>query len=490
MLMLFVVPVYAADASEELLTSWDIGDADGYKSNTSEVDEFFSESPQLTLSSANVLKSDLQEYNASQKAYLTDLVLSHNAGNVEISGTLTLNGSSYLIDSVGDYYRNEPTEHSANADNLIFCEFEDTEEIHFVQFRIDKDVPQIASKHQSNDSLVTIILQLVDTENLVQLQQGIDASVFDELYELEPAVQLEGDELVSKIISLYSVRNNLMNVPDDSVKQESFELGSQGTEQISTIATASATHNGWKNLINALNSNGSVALSNYSSSIDTSFFTGGGWKYNNGWNNGVGYSFSSYSVANGSSEYLVQFALLEHTTHSHTYNNADIWNTGLQSEYYDGLVARYTPYDGQLTVLYYSWGLTLNNLELSINKLTNSAFFINRYVDCSYVISGNMVRAALVLVPYVSTIADVFEYALETETNQTAESTQLFPDTYAGQIQLYGGNKIIRGLYATTGSNSLKASDHFINMVGNIKYNTSNGTEWTYTYKYLTYHNL
>jgi hypothetical protein len=486
MVMMLSTPVYANNSLENSLTSWIIGDVDGYKSNTSEISEFFSESPQLTLSSANTIESNLLGYNISNQAFLTDLILAYNAGHVEINGTLVLNGSSYPLNSVGDYYRNETTERSAEADNLILCEFEDTDEIHFVQFRIDKAVPQITNSRQPNVSLVTIILQLVNTGNLIQFQQGIDASLFDELYELESNIQLEGEELDNKIISLYSVRNNLLDVPIDSAMQETSEFFTQSTDV--QMSTASASITGWRYLIDALNSYGSVNLNNYGNIVDTSFFTGGGWKFENGWDNGVGYSLSSYSIANGSNEYLTQFSLLDCSTQSYSYNSNDIWHTGMQMDYYGGLIVSYTPSNGNLSVDYYNYGIRHNDVELTINKLTNSAFFINRSVGRLYEASGNIVRAALVVVPYFSTIADVFDHAYEM--NQTVGSgPALFPDTYLGQVQLYGSDKIIRGLYVTTtSSNWLKSSGHYINVEGNIKFNTS--TNWDYRYRYTSYHNL
>jgi hypothetical protein len=110
-------------------------------------------------------------------------------------------------------------------------------------------------------------------------------------------------------------------------------------------------------------------------------------------------------------------------------------------------------------------------------------------VGRSYATSGNIVRAALVLVPYVSDIADVFDHVQETNQSQLAEP-YIFPDTYAGQVQLYGGNKIIRGIYATTESNWLKSPGHFINVAGKVKYNKNTGANWEFAYRYVDYHNL
>jgi cephalosporin hydroxylase len=239
-------------------------------------------------------------------------------------------------------------------------------------------------------------------------------------------------------------------------------------------------------LINDLNDYGYVTLSNYSSTIDTSFFTGGGWLYNDGWSSGVGYAFASYSVANGSSEYLTQFSFAEIITQSHSYNGLDIWHSGLQMNYYDGMIVKYTPSDGKLTVLYYDWGTAIYSAEITINRLSSSAFFINRSVGRSYETSGSIVRAALVIVPYASTIAEVFDHVQEMNQNVNSPP-EIFPDTFSGQTQLYGANNIIRGIYATTSaSNRLTTSGHYINVEGNFRYNTSTTTSLEYRYRYLS----
>jgi hypothetical protein len=235
------IAAYADNGLGDSLVTWDIGDVDGYKSNTSEIDEFFGELSQLTPSSSNTMETDLLGCDTANFAHLTNLNIAYNNGYVEVNGILQLNESSYQISSVGSFYKNEITDRAAEVDNLILCEFEDTDEIHFVQIRIDKALLPVNSKRKTNNAVLTITLQLIETEELLQFQEVIPLSLFEELYEMESASQLAGEELDVKILSLYNVRNNLLGAADE-INEDLLIESDVITLSTSSLILAAATH--------------------------------------------------------------------------------------------------------------------------------------------------------------------------------------------------------------------------------------------------------
>lgn len=394
---------------------------------------------------------------------LSSIKLLYEDGKLVLQGALAY--TSKIIDFVssGDLYENEKTDNADTYGNLILGDMSDFYNVHFVQLKIDKD-----------KSCIIIILQMNDTKQLMQFQIQIDSSIFDKLSHLQKK-QLSGPALEKKLIELYSVADNLIDKDSSTNKVESISP-SISTSSIQPMATS---YIGWAILITDLNKLGSVILGDYAN-IDKSMFKGNGWRYDNQWGS-IPYSFAAYSTPNGTDEYLTQYSLADIATQSYS-GTGDLWYTNLQADYRDGMIVKYDSYLDTLSVLYYNWGLRLNNFGIGINGLTNNGIFISRSVNRTYESSGSIVRAAIAVFNPLDTIASVFEH-LQPYENQDASNTRYFDPTYSQQYARYNG-QVIRGVAANTENNFLTHVGHFINVAGTIKYNTSTGTSWQYGYTY------
>lgn len=423
----------------------------------------------ISASSVDSLFSENQSISREATPKLSSLALAYEDGKLVFRGTLMHNSEVIAFVSSGNLYKNERTDNAAMYGNLILGDMSDFDNIHFVQFRIDKD-----------KSSIIIILQTRDTKQLMQFQVPIDSDLFDVLYYSQKN-QLSGTALEEKIIDLYNVVGNLIDKDSSASKSELIS----SSVPISGIQTMAASYNGWTDLIDDLNTNGSVTLGNYSN-IDTSMFKGNGWLHDNKWGS-TPYAFVSYSTPNGIGEYLTQFALVDIVTQSYS-GTGDKWNASMQAMYNDGMIVRYESYSDTLTVLYYGWGIRFDNFKVGINGLTDDAIFIDRSVNRAYEASGSIVRAAIAVFSPLDTITSVFEYLLP-YTDQSINNKVYFDDTYSAQYIRYNG-KIIRGVAASTEDNLLSSSGHFVNVGGTIRYDTSTGTSWYFGYGYTGYSNL
>lgn len=400
---------------------------------------------------------------------LSDLTLIYRDNKLVLHGILTHEGKSIKLESSGELYKNEKTENAGKYGDLILGDMSDMDDIHFVQLRIDKE-----------KSIIIIILQMNNTKQLLQFQMSIDNDTFDKLYYLQKN-QLSGLDLEKKIIELYSVIGNLIDSHSVSGKVKS----TSPKVSINEVQPLATTYNGWISLINDLNANGSVKLGNYSN-IDASMFKGNDWSYDEMWGS-TPYSFATYSMPNGPSEYLTQFALVNIVAYSDA-GTGDLFDTRMQALYQDGMIVRYDIHTDILTVIYYNFGIRYQDFAVGINGLTNNAIFISRSVNRSYESIGNIVRAAISVFGPADTIVTVFEHLLPYE-DQSVNNTLYFDPTYSQQYSRYSG-KVIRGIVANTEDNYLSRSGHYINVAGTVKYNTSLGTSYQFGYEYYCDSNL
>ncbi|KJU70399.1 hypothetical protein [Clostridium baratii] len=395
---------------------------------------------------------------------LSNVKLSYKNNKLIFTGKLYDGKISVDLVSSGEFYKNEKTENANIYENMILSDMCDSGNIHFVQFKIDKD-----------NLCINIILQNKNTSELMEFKVSIDESVFNNIYNSYEN-SLSGIELERKIIELNSVSKNLINPPSTSTTTVE---GVHAMTNINSNGASRATYNGWMRLINDLNRYGSVKLGNYSD-INASFLKGAGWKYDNN-NSNAPYTFACYSQKNGTYNYTSQFALVDIVNQSY-YVSDTKWFAGTQAKYVDGMIVNYNTLDDKLTVQYYGWGLDLNKFELGLNGLTNKAVFINRSVNKKTESGGSIAKAAICLSSTASTISDVWT-GIQPYTNQSINYTELFDQTYSAQYNRYNG-KVIRGIAESSGTEYLNKPGHFLNVSGTMSYSVGTSTSWWNGYKY------
>ena len=408
---------------------------------------------------------DLFSSEIMENIQLNIFNLLYTDGKYQLEATLNYNSNSILFDSTIELYKNESTENSADPNTLILGEATDSENIHFVQLKFDKNLSEIR-----------FILQLFENNQLIAFSIPVNYQDFDSLYK-QITNPFTGAELDEKIIKLYNVSSNVIGLYSEDTSSNTPVISIDGIDRNVSPSNYS-TLSGWTNLITALNKNGSITLSNYKN-INASLFKTSGWHHDN--SPTMKYGASVYSTQNGLDEYLAQFAFFDIVSDpgwtSGAGDIANIQQLRLEVKYVDGMVVRYNTITDKLSVLYYNFGLDLTNFELGIYNLTNDAFFISRSVNQVSVSGVDVLKAAIALYAPGDTFVSLFEH-LQPYENQSTNYTQYFHSEYEQQYLSYG-HKVIQGISVNSGSNKLNKKGHFINIAGEVKYIKSDGYSYT-----------
>lgn len=365
---------------------------------------------------------------------------------------------------------------SFESPEIYVAELSDNEELHFVRFYIDT--------HSRSANLIT---QLKEDGTIASFEWSVDNEAIEALAELSSSRSIQTLDEDESLEQYIAAKNLIPNNDNDQLQatSSSSSNSTSSSDASREISKRSSTRNGYKSVIDKLNLSGSLKLSNYASTIDSSFFKSNGWHHASAWG-ATPYAFCSYVARNGSDEYLVQFALLD-VTKLNSFSGTIYGAAGLQMAYYDGILARYTPSSDTLSVMYYANGPLFNNVQLAINGLTNRAIFFSR---TAYVNGGAPISA----VTLFSAIIDPLEAILDVFDHMSADgsslSTTLYDQTYAQQVARYGG-RTVRGIAIDTDNGYLNKAGQLLNLQGGIRlYSSSSDTDWTWKWNYVANHSL
>lgn len=409
-------------------------------------------------SSLDEIFTGASKYSA-RPPVLSNVSISNSMNEIVFQGTLSCEGRVFSINSTGDLYKNEKTSNSGMHGNIILADMEDTEEVHFVQFRFDR-----------RNSELLIIMQFIESRELLSFTISLNTNIFNNIDALSENI-IDDEELENKIVELYSISRNLLDVDE---RTDVYRLKSSTFNSYTPMAIDEGNYTEWMNFFDDL-SDGTVKLNDYPNDM-ASMFKGHGVSTDNEWN--YPYATTSYSYQNGPDAYLTQVSFLDIVMQGYPIHS-DKYELALQLKYREGAVVEYDSITDTLTVLYYNFGVRLTDVQVGIGELTNS-FFINRKVSRRYEESGNLVRAFLALYAPADAALGVLE-GLSMGTNQSASETEYFEENVDGQMVKYQG-KIVKGIVASSEENSLTKPGHMLNVAGTMKPITSGSYTWKMEY--------
>lgn len=160
-------------------------------------------------------------------------------------------------------YVNKQTENAISYDNLILGDMSDSNGVHFVQLKIDKE-----------QKSAIIFLQLTSTKEILYFQTPIDEAVFTKLYSACDN-ELDGVELEKKIIELYSAARNLIDCPIEAVKRNTVPTKHSAPDALA-IKTSFYAGN---TLADVFNEKRKVKIGAYENIISISVFESADWDF-------------------------------------------------------------------------------------------------------------------------------------------------------------------------------------------------------------------
>ena len=407
---------------------------------------------------------------------LSDVIISYENGRLGFSGTFLYNGEIIPINTSGDMYKNEKTDNSGVSENLVLVDMDDISGWHFVQFRIDK-----------NYNHILVVLQNTSSYELVQFIVDIDEEKFETFYNLHEN-SVSGEELEEKIIELYSVAQDVLNRETPNTDQHEFAIqDSFDSTGNKTLVEKRDSYNGWKKLLDDLDTKDTVKASDYD--IDLNLLLGNGWQYGGEFSEDLplSYSVSAYSYENGPNQYIAQFQIGYIVIQKSQEVQPSDWRIAISVDYKytGGHIISYNPLFDEISILYRQAGIIFDSFNWSIGELdVKDSFFIDRLVSGTCEFSDDSpILGALALTKYGSVISDIWSLLSNYEPVDLDDLTT-FPTTIDGQEEAFG-DKVLKGIGASIGDGLFTKSGHHLLLKGTVLIpRSSNEINWWYRYKF------
>lgn len=393
---------------------------------------------------------------------LKRLKIDQNNGKVKTNGELEYNGKLYNLSLSGILY--PLTGQGIYSDNLLLGDMNDTNDFNVLQFRVEKDSKKTALLSTNymleNQAVLTIVLEDKINNNIIYLQDSIPETIFDSLF-LGAKYQLKQDdinesELIEKTMKLSNMKNKTSDSNQQSKIQEISEEELDG-DVFSITSEITVDYYELKRLLSDLKTNETVNLTNYN--IPESLFKGSGWKSYAKWSL-PDYFYHAYS-ADQSWYTLTQISMVDIKNNQETGINGH----SMQTEILYGYVLEYDHYTHEISVFYYNYGLKFDDLELVMNKLTGDHVFLNRNIFGVMSSSPSYAKAAVSLIPYLGTVASIWDNLQPSETQMLGQKKDL--GSLAEQ-KLENNGSVYYGILGDFKDYYLRNEGHYAKVEGTI----------------------
>jgi hypothetical protein len=432
-----------------------------------------------------ILQQGKETQNGSD-IHLNNLQITQKDGIVKIKGDivdngaltpLVLHGKLYPIEAKGKY-----------AGKLVLGDIQGNEKFNVLQFRVENNSSNTVLLRKNypleGQTVLTILLEHKKSDERVCFQDVIPKNFFTSLFDGANVYvnenKMTDDEIAEKVINLFNINNN-----SEIAKQQEkiLKIEEQGTadsgggfsvdEPISTLAWNDIPVDGAElsRLLNDLKNVGNVNLLNYD--IPESLFKG-----NSGW--------KKYSSISSSPRWLYHAYSSEQNNYTITQisyvnmiarHNTAIDGFEVQYRIHHGMILEYTHNTKELEVLYYNWGLTYPDLELSHGALSGDNIYITQNVNGEFIESSNqIVKALMGLIKYGDIVTDIWDCLNQSETPNLGQ-TLLFESTVEDQMLAHDG-KVYRIIAADFSNWTLRNENHYANLRGQINYTGGYSLTW------------
>lgn len=397
---------------------------------------------------------------------LENLEIAVDNERIALSGHIFLNNLSYNIETQGVLYRFL----DGDAKSIYLIDFTDTDEIHFVQARLEEI---------GNDILIHLIIQMYSDESFVYFRIPLYSKI--NINDIKN-ISITNDN--DTAFSLYNLSQNVISSDDSimtvsssnenisiSVDQDNVDI-----PQMRASYNTSVSYNDWASFFSAVRRNGTVKLDNYN--IDNRIFNTG-WVFLNNSNSYTNkYSLACYTSQNGAYEKLIQIVFLKLVHHS-----SSALYASLQMTVEESMILSYNE-DYKTFRISYGVGPYIDQLNLGLTVpggSTSRTVFTSKKLEASLEDNTNQLNSVIALVPYLSTAYDVWNLLTTNGRPTNIGVLTTYEDTYDKQRDAYG-SKVYRVIAGTTGNHKLTKIGHTFVIRGDIYAGYSNCSSWKYQY--------
>lgn len=389
----------------------------------------------------------------------------------EIETPLLLNGKLYPVKGKSYY-----------SDNLILGDIESTENYNILEFKIEnKSENLVYAKNYNKEKIVlSIILEDKKTGQWINFQENLNSQTFKELQQssnmLIENINLDKKEIEEKIISLLNIHNksdygeqiqSSINIEEKGITDNTGMLSVHTPIEPQSWSNISVNFQELNRLFNDLkNPNREhVNLSNYS--LPESLFKGSGWKKDTNFNASPGWNYYAHSAEQ------IDYTITQITTFQHNLGfrstNGRIIDYDIALRYKDGMILIYDHNTKDLSVFYYNFGLTLQNLQIAQGELKGKNVYIAQTLFGKNLTKrdSNLIKYFVGLIPHGDKVTNLWE-SLTLSTNEALGQRERFiGNNFEEQKNIHDG-KVYRSISGTLHKWDFNKEGANTNLLGEI----------------------
>ncbi|WP_202079503.1 hypothetical protein [Caldalkalibacillus salinus] len=385
------------------------------------------------------------EASQSKDKVQLDIDLKQADGTVKGLGTIVHNGTKHTLELQGDLYPVKGD--SPYAGKLVLGDLKATEDYKVLQFRLDQAT---SDQYDANGTTLTIVLENQESGEWLRFQTKVDQKDFD-AYQQGSDVRLahkgmEESEVIEKVITLLNMHNKASDGDQTPHSIQVEQSGTADTEGEYTMDSPITTQS-WTDIrvnFNELDRmfrdlkdpyTDKVNLSNYN--LPESLFKGSGWKRDVDISSSPGWNYYARGADQG------DYTITQITAFQH--DSSFLGWSGLRNSfdtaftYRHGMIIEYDHWTKDISVMYYGWGLSLEDLQMVQGALEDrNVYYAQTLSGQNLSQSGSNVIGYFVgLIPYGDKVYDLWN-TLQHSTNESLGQRERFiGSTYEEQRNMH-----------------------------------------------------
>ncbi|WP_121638898.1 hypothetical protein [Virgibacillus sp. Bac330] len=414
----------------------------------------------------------------NEKVLMKNLSIHQNKGKVTSNGTFDLNGKKFSVAMSGDLY--PVSSDSPYSKKVILGDMKSTNEnYNILQFKIEKEQQGI-KEEIGNYVKLSLILEEKGSGNIIHINSDISKGFFENAFKgshnLIKRKKLSEDEVIEKTIYLLNINNKsdkIKLLPKEIKVEESGIANTNGKEHVNSQPITNSFEDIPLNtselnrlLSDLKKSNNNVNLSDYD--LPESLFKGSDWKKYTNFGSDVGWNYYAKS-AQQLDKTLTQITMFQQENGFQGWYNEEKNNFEIAFTNKHGMIIEYDHHTKDINVIYYGWGLSLQDLQIAQGKLKDKNVYIAQTLNGLNLSksSNNLIGYFVGLVPYGDKVVDLWKTLKRSKSDKLGNREKFIGSTYEEQIKMHDG-KVYRASAGSLEKRHFEDEEAHVNLVSEI----------------------